>query len=95
MKARTVTWRHALRNALPPILASVGVQFGPLLGGAVITEQVFAWPGLGRLSLAAILSSDVPLVITCVLILATSVLLSNLIVDLINRLIDPRGKDST
>ncbi len=87
---RIVILRHALRNALNPVIASVGLQFGSLMGGAVITETVFAWPGLGQLSVQAIFSRDLPVVEASVVMLAVGVLLANLAVDVINALIDPR-----
>jgi ABC-type dipeptide/oligopeptide/nickel transport system permease component len=87
---RIVILRHALRNALNPVIASVGLQFGSLMGGAVITETVFAWPGLGQLSVQAIFSRDLPVVEASVVVLAVGVLLANLAVDVINALIDPR-----
>jgi len=87
---RIVILRHALRNALNPVIASVGLQFGSLMGGAVITETVFSWPGLGQLSVQAIFSRDLPVVEACVVVLAVGVLLANLAVDVINAQIDPR-----
>jgi ABC-type dipeptide/oligopeptide/nickel transport system permease component len=87
---RIVILRHALRNALNPVIASVGLQFGSLMGGAVITETVFAWPGLGQLSVQAIFSRDLPVVEASVVVLAVGVLLANLAVDVINAQIDPR-----
>ncbi|MBJ7601796.1 MAG: ABC transporter permease [Candidatus Dormibacteraeota bacterium] len=90
LPTRIVILRHALRNALNPVIASVGLQFGSLMGGAVITETVFAWPGLGQLSVAAIFSRDLPVVEASVVVLALAVLLANLAVDIINAQIDPR-----
>ncbi len=87
---RIVILRHALRNALNPVIASVGLQFGSLMGGAVITETVFAWPGLGQLSVQAIFSRDLPVVEASVVVLAVGVLLANLAVDILNAQIDPR-----
>ena len=85
-----VILRHALRNALNPVIASVGLQFGSLMGGAVITETVFAWPGLGQLSVQAIFSRDLPVVEASVVVLAIGVLLANLVVDVLNAQVDPR-----
>jgi peptide/nickel transport system permease protein len=85
-----VILRHALRNALNPVIASVGLQFGSLMGGAVITETVFAWPGLGQLSVQAIFSRDLAVVEASVVVLAIGVLLANLVVDILNAQVDPR-----
>jgi ABC-type dipeptide/oligopeptide/nickel transport system permease component len=90
LPSRIVILRHALRNALNPVIASVGLQFGSLMGGAVITETVFAWPGLGQLSVQAIFSRDLPVVEASVVVLAIGVLLANLAVDVINAQVDPR-----
>ena len=90
LPVRIIILRHALRNALNPVIASVGLQFGSLMGGAVITETVFAWPGLGRLSVQAIFSRDLPVVEASVVVLAVGVLIANLLVDIINAQVDPR-----
>src|SRR5262247_4426982 len=82
--------RHALRNALIPIVTVVGVQTGYLLGGAVLTETVFAWPGVGTLMVQGILARDFPLVQGCVLIVALVFVLFNLAVDLLYAMLDPR-----
>ena len=87
---RNVLSRHALRNALSPIITIVGLQFGNMLAGAVVTETVFSRPGLGRLTVNAILSKDYPLVQGCVLFLATAYLLVNLMVDIAYAWLDPR-----
>ena len=88
--ARSVVWRHALPNALIPVLTLSGVEFGYLLGGAVIVEQIFALPGLGRLVLDAITQRDYALVEGCVLFIAFNFLVVNLLVDLAYVAIDPR-----
>jgi peptide/nickel transport system permease protein len=85
-----VVWRHALRNALIPVVTLSGVEFGYLLGGAVIVEQIFALPGLGRLVLDAITQRDYPLVEGAILFVALSFLVVNLIVDLLYVALDPR-----
>jgi peptide/nickel transport system permease protein len=85
-----VVVRHGLQNALIPIVTVVGVQVGYLLGGAVLTETVFAWPGVGTLMLQAILQRDFPLVQGCVLIVALTFVLVNLVVDLLYAWLDPR-----
>ena len=81
---------HGLRNAMIPILTVVGLQFGALLGGAVITETIFAWPGVGRLVLQAIQGKDLPLVQAAVMLLAVMFVALNLCVDLLYAWIDPR-----
>jgi len=85
-----VMLRHALPNALTPLLTVAGLQFGALLAGSVITETIFAWPGIGRLTLQAIQMRDYPLVQGCVLVIAMTYLLINLIVDLLYGYFDPR-----
>ena len=81
---------HAFRNALIPTVTIVGVQLGGLLGGAVLTETVFAWPGLGRLMVEAVNARDVPTVLGCIVILSIGFSIVNLVVDLLYGLIDPR-----
>jgi peptide/nickel transport system permease protein len=87
---RAVVLRHGLKNALIPIVTVVGVQAGYLLGGAVLTETVFAWPGVGTLMVQGILARDFPLVQGCVLVVALSIVLINLVVDLLYAWLDPR-----
>jgi ABC-type dipeptide/oligopeptide/nickel transport system permease component len=87
---RVVVMRHALRNSLLPITTVLGLQFGALLGGAVITETVFAWPGVGRLVVQAINQRDFPVVQATVIVMAVSVLFLNLIVDISYAYINPR-----
>lgn len=87
---RRVLLRHALRNALLPVITAVGLQFGALLGGAVLTETVFGWPGVGRLLVDSIFSRDYPVVQGVVLLLATMFILVNLAVDLLYAYVDPR-----
>jgi len=89
---RKVVWRHALKNALIPIVTVVGVQAGYLLGGAVLTETVFAWPGVGTLVVQGILARDMPLVQGGVLVIALSFVLVNLLVDTLYAWLDPRIK---
>ncbi|MEA2661360.1 MAG: peptide/nickel transport system permease protein [Chloroflexota bacterium] len=86
--------RHALRNAAPPVLTIIALQLGQLIGGAVVTETVFAWPGLGQLLLQAILGRDFPLVQAAVFVVAVSVVAMNLLVDLIYPYVDPRMRVS-
>ncbi|MDQ7844688.1 MAG: ABC transporter permease [Armatimonadota bacterium] len=87
---RVVVFRHALRNALLPIVTIVGLQFGNALGGAVVTETIYGWPGMGRLVVQAIGQRDFPVVQGAVLILALVFSLFNLLVDLTYAFIDPR-----
>src|SRR5438874_1426476 len=87
---RRVIARHALKNALVPIVTVIGVQAGYLLGGAVLTETVFAWPGVGTLMVQGILARDIPLVQGCVLVVALTFVLVNLTVDLLYAWLDPR-----
>lgn len=90
LKESTVIIKHALRNALMPIVTTIGLQFGFSIGGAVLVETVFSWPGLGRLLVQAIKYKDTPLVTAIVLILATMFTIINLIVDIIYAFLDPR-----
>jgi peptide/nickel transport system permease protein len=90
LKHRVVIRAHALRNALIPLITVIGLQCGALLGGAVITESIFAWPGVGRLTIQAIQSKDLPLVQACVLLLAVIFVFANLVVDLLYAYLDPR-----
>ncbi len=87
---RRVVLAHALRNAVIPVVTVIGLQFGLLLGGAILTETVFAWPGIGRLTVEAIYTRDYPLIRGCVLLVATTFVLINLVVDLLYATIDPR-----
>ena len=87
---RAVVLRHALRNAAIPVLTVLGLQIGALLGGAVITESVFAWPGMGKLTVDAIFFRDFPVVQTVLILSATVFVVINLVVDLLYTVIDPR-----
>lgn len=87
---RAVILRHALKNALIPILTVVGLQFGALLGGAILTETTFAWPGIGRLLVGAIMSRDYPVIQGVVLLFALVFTMVNLAVDLLYAYVDPR-----
>lgn len=87
---RQVVWQHAFRNAEIPIVTLLGIQLGQLLGGVVITETVFSWPGIGKLTVDAIFARDYPVVQGAVLITATLFVLVNLITDIIYTVIDPR-----
>ena len=90
LKEEVVIIKHALKNALIPIITVVGLQFGLLLGGAVLTETVFAWPGIGRLIVDSILARDYPMIQGTILIFGLLYILVNLVVDLIYAWVDPR-----
>lgn len=94
LRENTVVMRHALRNALIPVVTVLGLQFGTLLGGAVITETVFSWPGIGRLTINAIHQRDFPLVVGAVTVIAVIFVVLNLIIDLIYGFLDPRVRYS-
>ena len=85
-----VLFRHAFRNALIPILTILGLQFGTLLAGTIVTETIFSWPGIGRLAVQAISARDYPLLQGCILLIAVSYVLVNLLTDLVYALVDPR-----
>ncbi len=85
-----VVIHHALRNALIPIVTLIGLQIGFLLGGAVVTETIFSWPGVGRLAVGAILSRDFPVAQGAIIVLALAFLLINLAVDVLYAVLDPR-----
>jgi peptide/nickel transport system permease protein len=87
---RAVVLRHALKNATIPVLTVIGLQIGTLLGGAVITESVFAWPGMGKLVVDAIFFRDFPVVQTILILSATVFVVINLVVDLLYVVVDPR-----
>jgi peptide/nickel transport system permease protein len=87
---RAVIWRHALRNALLPVTTLLGLQLGALLAGAVITEAIFSWPGIGQLIIEAIQGRDYPLVQACVLLISLSYVLVNTLTDLAYGWLDPR-----
>jgi peptide/nickel transport system permease protein len=91
---RTVTLRYALRNALPPIVTISGLQVGFLLGGAVFTEYIFAWPGVGDALYKGIMARDISVVQGSVLVIAIWFVLVNLAVDVINLALDPRARGS-
>lgn len=87
---RTVVYKHALRNALIPVLTLVGLQFGALLAGAIVTETIFSWPGLGRLTLSAISNRDYALVQGCILSIGLTYVLVNLLTDVAYVVANPR-----
>jgi peptide/nickel transport system permease protein len=85
-----VLFRHAFRNALIPILTILGLQFGTLLAGTIVTETIFSWPGIGRLAVQAIGARDYPLLQGCILLIAISYVVVNLLTDLVYAVVDPR-----
>ena len=92
---RTVVVKHAFRNACIPIITVLGLQFGQLLGGAIITETVFAWPGVATLTVESIRNQDFPVVQCAVVLLALIIVTANVIVDLVVGFIDPRIRVSS
>jgi len=90
LPGRTVTFKHGLRAALTPIVTMAGLDFAGLMGGAIITESVFNYPGMGKLAVAANADFDLPTLVGLVLLLATFVIIANIIVDLLYAVIDPR-----
>lgn len=90
LSERVVVWRHAMRNATLPVVTVLGLQFGVLLGGAVVTETVFAWPGLGQLTIEAIQRRDYPVVQACVLLISVAYVLVNTFTDVAYAWLDPR-----
>lgn len=87
-----VVFQHALKNAFLPVLTVIGLQFGMLLGGAVLTETIFSWPGVGRFVLNAVLGRDYPVVQSTILIIASIFVLVNLVTDILYKYFDPRIK---
>jgi len=90
VRENSVVWRHVFRNAAIPIVTIFGVQIATLFSGAIITETIFSWPGVGRLIVAAVTGRDFPVIQGIVLIISTVVVIINLIVDILYRVIDPR-----
>lgn len=90
LRERRVWLKHTLRNALTSVVTIMSLQFGSLLAGSLITETIFSWPGIGRLTVQAIQTRDYPLVQGCVLVIAVSYVLVNLATDLLYKLVDPR-----
>jgi peptide/nickel transport system permease protein len=95
LSERVVVMKHALRNALIPLVTVIGLQFGQIFAGAVLVETVFAWPGLGRLVFDSILRRDYPTLLGILFFGALLVLVANLATDLLYRLIDPRIRSAT
>ena len=90
LSERTVVYRHALRNALIPVLTVIGLQFGSLLAGAIVTETIFSWPGIGRLTLSAISNRDYALVQGCILAVGLTYVAVNLLTDVAYTVANPR-----
>ena len=90
LREAAVTSRHALRNALVPIVTVLGVNVGAMLGGAVLTETVFAWPGIGTLIMSSVLSRDYPVVLAALILVAACFVVINLVVDVLYGYLDPR-----
>ena len=87
---RTVLFKHALRNGVIPIVTVIGMQFGVILSGAILVETVFSWPGLGRLAFESVLHRDTNVLLAILTMVSTTVIIANLVTDLVYRLIDPR-----
>jgi ABC-type dipeptide/oligopeptide/nickel transport system permease component len=90
LRERRVTRRHGLRNALLPVVTIIGIDLGRMVGGAVLTETVFAWPGVGTLTFTALQTRDYPLIVGVFVLVSTAVILANLVVDVTYGLLDPR-----
>ena len=90
LREATIIWRHALRHALLPVATILGIQVGYLIAGTIIVEQVFAWPGIGRLMLHTITVGDFPVLVAAILVISTSIVVANILVDLSYPIIDPR-----
>lgn len=90
VRRQKVIWMHALRNAAVPVVTIIGLQFGVLLGGQVVTETVFSWPGVGRMIVDALNTRDLQIIQGGILILAFTFTMINLLTDFIYALIDPR-----
>jgi ABC-type dipeptide/oligopeptide/nickel transport system permease component len=94
LSTTAVLFRHGLRNALIPIITILGLQFGTLLAGTIVTETIFSWPGIGRLTVQAISARDYPLLQGCILVISLSYVLVNLLTDAIYSAVDPRVRIS-
>lgn len=93
LSEKVVLFKHTLRNALLPLVTQVGLGLGPLIGGAIVTEQIFSWPGMGTLMLRAIQGRDYPLIMGVTVLISGMVLIGNIVVDIIYRMLDPRIDD--
>jgi peptide/nickel transport system permease protein len=90
LNERVVLFKHALMNGLIPVITVLGLQGGALLAGSIITETIFSWPGLGRLTIQAIFARDYPLVQGCILAITLTYILINLVTDVLYSVVDPR-----
>lgn len=90
LSKRSVNWKHAFRNAVGPIVTQIGLDLGFFLGGIIVVEQIFSWPGIGKLAVDSIRTADVPLIMGTVLFATLCIVLANLLVDVANAIIDPR-----
>ena len=90
LSERSVVFKHGLRNGIIPVVTILGLQFGAVLSGAILVESVFAWPGLGRLAFEAVTRRDTPVLLGVLLLVSVSVIVANLLTDLLYRVIDPR-----
>ena len=90
LRRPSVLWRHAFRNAFGPILTQIGLDLGFFLGGVVVVEQIFNWPGIGKLAVDSILTADVPLIMGTVLFGTLCIVIANLVVDVVQVVVDPR-----
>ncbi|PIC63463.1 nickel ABC transporter permease subunit NikB [Sporosarcina sp. P13] len=90
LKERTIVWRHILKKAASPTLTGLGMSFGNMLGGTIIVENIFAWPGMGQLLVESIVNQDYPMIQACVLLLGIVFFLTNLLVDILCGWLDPR-----
>jgi peptide/nickel transport system permease protein len=90
LRDRTILWRHAFKNAFVPVLSQIGLDLGFFLGGVVVVERIFSWPGIGKLAVDSIVTADVPLILGTVLFGTLCVVLANLAVDIIQVVVDPR-----
>jgi peptide/nickel transport system permease protein len=94
LSTSAVLFKHGLRNALIPIITILGLQFGTLLAGTIVTETIFSWPGIGRLTVQAISARDYPLLQGCILVISLSYVLVNLLTDAVYSMVDPRVRRS-
>jgi ABC-type dipeptide/oligopeptide/nickel transport system permease component len=94
LSSAAVLFRHGLRNALIPIITILGLQFGTLLAGTIVTETIFSWPGIGRLTVQAISARDYPLLQGCILVISLSYMVVNLLTDVVYSVADPRVRMS-
>lgn len=90
LSERSVVFKHGLRNGIIPVVTILGLQFGAVLSGAILVESVFSWPGLGRLAFEAVTRRDTPVLLGVLLLVSVSVIVANLLTDLVYRVIDPR-----